>query len=346
MQLDKTTRLKIIRISGVVLLLCLILIRLRRSSSIQLSNQEIYSKLVPEWFTQLFLNLRQLINQSLKKILPEPQYSLLKSLFFGGKGNLPFELKQQIRRVGLSHLVAVSGLHLTIISRIIARFLTFLALGNGVNFILNLIFILGFVIMADFSSSVIRAAFMSLIFLISKLTHRLSNSSYALILTVLIMVLINPSLLKQDLGFQLSVLATAGLIYLYPYLQQNKTNFLADTFSLNLSALIAVTPWVLYQTQFLSLVAPLSNLLITPLVPLIMSLGLIVAFCSLFFSNLAVFFGFYLNLLLKYFLVIVERLAQLPWAEIFFPVFPGWLVSLCYLTLILWLILKRHSSCY
>lgn len=335
MNLDKPSQLKIIRICGVVFLLSLILLRV---------NHQPYPITLPKFLVEIFLVLKSKINFGLAKILPEPQLSIMKSLFFGGKDNLSYDFKKQIRRVGLSHLVAVSGLHLTIVSQIISRVLDIFLITGSFNFFLNILFIIGFIIMADFSSSVIRAGIMATILLISKLCHRLYNSSYALIVAVLIMLIINPRIITNDFGFQLSVLATAGIIYLYPRFRKPQTNIFQETFFLSLSALIMVTPWVVYKTQLLSLVAPLSNLMVVPLIPMIMILGFIVAILSFIFIPLAFIFGFCLHLLLLYIIKVIEILSHWHLAEIFLPHINIIFIIAYYLILFYYLCQKRFRS--
>jgi len=319
----KSSRLKLIRLGGVIFLLILIVIRFHLEQNTETAQ------FLPDFLLRFFLVLKQRINFGLSKILPEPQLSLMKGLFFGGKANLPFELKKQIRQVGLSHLVAVSGLHLNIVTQIISSCLNALLITGFLNFLLSVFFILGFAVMADFSASVIRAAIMTILLLIARLAHRLYDSSFALIFAVLLMVLLNPRIIIDDFGFQLSVLATLGIVYLYPVFEKRpfwqkdifkkQLTFLKETLLLSFSALVFVVPWIIYQTQVFSLVTPLTNLLIVPLVPTVMVLGFLVALLSFVFFPLAFLVGFCLNLLLSYMLQIIALFSQWRLAEVLLP---------------------------
>jgi len=342
----KSSHLKLIRLGGVIFLLILIVIRFH------LGQNTTVTQFLPDFLLKFFLILKQRINFGLNKIIPEPQLSLMKSLFFGGKANLPFEFKKQIRQVGLSHLVAVSGLHLTIVTQIVSSCLNALLLTGFLNFLFSVFFILGFAIMADFSASVIRAAIMAILLLIARLTHRLYNSSFALIFAVLFMVLLNPRIIFEDFGFQLSVLATLGIVYFYPVLEKwpfwqkdifkSQLAFLKETMLLSFSALVFVAPWIIYQTQVFSLVTPLTNLLIVPLVPVIMILGFLVALLSFIFFPLAFFLGFCLNLLLSYMMAVIKIFSSWRMSEILFPsLAPAWLIFY-YLLLIYYLKCRNH----
>jgi len=343
---DKSSRLKLIRLGGVIFLLILIVIRFN------LGQNTRATQFLPDFLLKFFLILKQRINFGLNKIIPEPQLSLMKSLFFGGKANLPFELKKQIRQVGLSHLIAVSGLHLTIVTQIVSTCLNALLLTGFLNFLFSVFFILGFVVMADFSASVVRAAIMAILLLIARLNHRLYNSSFALIFAVLFMVFLNPKIIIEDFGFQLSVLATLGIVYFYPVLEKwpfwqkdifkSQLAFLKETMLLSFSALLFVAPWIIYQTQVFSLVTPLTNILIVPLVPIIMILGFLVALLSFIFFPLAFLLGFCLNFLLSYMMAVIKIFSSWRMSEILFPSLAlSWLIFY-YLLLIYYLKCRNH----
>jgi len=343
---DKSSRLKLIRLGGVIFLLILIVIRFN------LGQNTRATQFLPDFLLKFFLILKQRINFGLNKIIPEPQLSLMKSLFFGGKANLPFEFKKQIRQVGLSHLIAVSGLHLTIVTQIVSTCLNALLLTGFLNFLFSVFFILGFVVMADFSASVVRAAIMAILLLIARLNHRLYNSSFALIFAVLFMVFLNPKIIIEDFGFQLSVLATLGIVYFYPVLEKwpfwqkdifkSQLAFLKETMLLSFSALLFVAPWIIYKTQVFSLVTPLTNILIVPLVPIIMILGFLVALLSFIFFPLAFLLGFCLNFLLSYMMAVIKIFSSWRMSEILFPSLAlSWLIFY-YLLLIYYLKCRNH----
>ncbi|MGC8651085.1 MAG: ComEC/Rec2 family competence protein [Minisyncoccia bacterium] len=349
MELDKIHILKILRFGGVILLLFFTIWRFYSGYSTQIND------LLPSSFIKIWLQLKNKINFGLSRVILEPQLSLMKSLFFGSKDNLPFEWKNKIRKVGLSHLVAVSGLHLNIVTQFVSLILDICLITGVFNFLLSALFILGFMVMADFSASVVRAAIMTLLLLLARLNHRLYRSSSAIILAILIMVFLDPKIIFNDLGFQLSVLATLGIIYFSPLIShwsfwqkeifQNQFHLLKDTLILSFSALIMVTPWVVYQTHFLSLVTPLTNLLVVPLVPIIIIFGLFIGLISLLFYPLGLFLGVFLNFLLQYVLEIINWFSHWAWAEILLPSLPLWLIICIYLGLII-VILKNHETSF
>ncbi len=289
------------------------------------------------------LSIKNKITSSLQKIIPEPKSSLLISLMFGAKNNLTSALEKQIRKCGLSHVIVASGLHLSIITKALSGFLDVLYVSNSVNFIVSFLFILSFAFMAGLTPSIIRAAIMASLLILSRFSFRLYNSFNALLLAAVIMIWLNPLVLFWDLGFQLSFLATAGIIFLYPlwkesqFWQQDwfnkKGQIIRETVLSTFSALTFVIPWVIFKMQVVSLVAPITNLLILPLVPLIMAGGAMVAIVSLLFYPLGLFFGALLNLILAYFLKVISLFSSLSWSQIYIPSILRWLIIPYYIFL-------------
>ena len=300
---------------------------------------------------KISLLIKNKIVNSLQKIIPEPQSSLLVSLMFGAKNNLTSLLEKQIRKCGLSHVIVASGLHLSIITKALSGFLDILCMSNSVNFVFSSLFLLCFAFMVGLTPSIIRAAIMAFLLVLSRFSFRLYNSFNALLLAAVVMVWLNPLILFWDLGFQLSFLATAGIIFLYPiwkeseFWQQDwfnrKGQIIRETLLSTFSALTFVIPWIIFKTQVFSLVSPITNLLILPFVPLIMMGGAIVAIFSLLFYPFGLFLGALLNLILIYFLKVVSLFSSLSWSQIYVPSILHWLIIPYYIFLFSY-IYKKH----
>jgi len=289
------------------------------------------------------LLVKHKIVNSLQRIIPEPQSSLLISLMFGAKNNLTSVLEKQIRKCGLSHVIVASGLHLSIITKTLSSFLDILCMSNSFNFIFSSLFLLSFAFMAGLTSSIVRAAIMAFLLILSRFSFRLYNSFNALLLAAVIMIWLNPLILFWDLGFQLSFLATTGIIFLYPIWRENsfwqkdwfdkKGQIVRETLLSTFSALAFVIPWIVFKTDAFSLVAPITNLLIIPFVPFIMIGGAGVAILLLLFYPFGLFFGALLNLILVYFLKVVSLFSSLSWSQIYIPSILHWLIIPYYIFL-------------
>jgi len=293
------------------------------------------------------LLIKNKITSSLQKIIPEPKSSLLISLMFGVKNNLMFVLEKQIRKCGLSHVIVASGLHLSIIVKVFSGFLNILCMSNSLNFVFSFFFILSFAFMAGLTPSIIRAAIMAFLLILSRFSFRLYNSFNALLLAAMIMIWLNPLVLFWDLGFQLSFLATAGIIFLYPIWKESKFwqqdffnkkgQIIKETVLSTFSALTFVIPWIIFKMQVFSLVAPITNLLILPFVPLVMTGGVIVAISSLLFYPLGLFLGALLNLILAYFLKVISLFSSLSWSQIYISSIFHWFIIPYYIFLFLYI---------
>jgi len=135
------------------------------------------------------------------------------------------------------------------------------------------------------------------------------------------MLMINPLLLRYDAGFQLSFLATLGIVYLSPLLEKffwqgRAPKLVKETVILTMAATIFVLPVIMNSFEKLSLVSPLANFVILPAIPYIMGMGFAAGITGFIFVPLGKLVGFVPYILLKAELFAVQRMANLPWASI------------------------------
>ncbi|MBN2585575.1 ComEC family competence protein [Patescibacteria group bacterium] len=263
--------------------------------------------------------------------LPEPAAGLLSGLLFGVKSDLPASLSDNFNRVGLTHIIALSGFNITIIATSLLWLLRFLPLRW--RFGLAMAVILLFVLMTGASPSVTRAAIMGILVLLAGLTGRLADSGIALLLAAVAMLLGNPLVLYYDVGFQLSFVATLGIIYLSPVFEDifKKTpHWLRGYLSPTLAALVFSTPLLVYQFERLSLIAPLSNLLALPVIALAMGLGFAAIAGSLIYPPIGLVIGLLAVWPLNYIIGVANVLASLPVASIAVKVSSAWWVVIAY----------------
>ncbi|MDD3098218.1 MAG: ComEC/Rec2 family competence protein [Candidatus Pacebacteria bacterium] len=297
---------------------------------------------------KIALSFKNKITGALQKIISEPQVSLLNSIIFGGKNNLSISLEKEIQKAGLSHIVVASGLHLSIITKMFSSLLALFCLGNLLNFVFLCLFLLGFAFMAGLTSSIIRAAIMSFLLVLAHFSYRLYNPLNALLLACLIMVWFNPFLLFWDLGFQLSFLSTAGILFFYSRWEQSSfwqhsffnlkgMIIIKQTVLACFSALVLVVPWLIFKTQNFSLVAPFTNILIIPLVPLIIGGGALTAIVSFLFYPFGLFCSIFLDFILSYALKVISFFSSLSWAEIYIPDIFRWVIIPYYIFIFIYL---------
>ena len=267
------------------------------------------------------LKIKNKFNENINQLIPVPESGLLSGLILGGSNQLSEDMKNNFSRTGMTHIVAVSGYNVTIIAEYLMIAGIFLGLWRRQAFWFAVTGIIIFVIVTGLSSSAVRAGIMGILLIWAMKNGRLANSQNAILFSAVLMLLINPLLLRFDVGFQLSFLATLGIIYLYPivenYLVKNNKVFgIAEILFLTLSAQIFVLPVILFNFQKLSLISPLANILILPIIPLTMLLGFICAMTSFIFQPLAIIFSWLTYLPLKYETLTINYLASLRYASV------------------------------
>ena len=221
------------------------------------------------WQERLLTYVRQQYN--------EPQASLLNGILVGNTDGMPDRLNTAFQATGTTHIVALSGFNVTIIMAMAVNWLVKL-IGRRWAWIPALGLLIAFVVMSGASASVVRAAIMAVVVQVGLFIGRPINVGRLLAYTALLMAIVNPLIVWHDLGFQLSFLATVGLVALSKpmtaVLPWVSTKFgLRDNLATTLAAIVMTEPLLLWRFGRLSLVAPLVNTLVLPLIPLSMAVG-------------------------------------------------------------------------
>ena len=179
---------------------------------------------------QWIFSLREHLSASLAQALPEPQASLAQGILLGIRGNIPQSLYQQFSRTGISHLLAISGLHISIVIIMILS-LSILLFGrqHSLYFWIAILTTWCYVLLTGMRPPVIRAAIMASLFLTAHLLGRQRSTITALAFAAAVMVAIQPQLLWTT-SFQLSFLAMCGLIFLYPFINVSGRHIISAIF--------------------------------------------------------------------------------------------------------------------
>lgn len=207
------------------------------------------------------------------------QKAVLNGILFGDKTSFTNELKIIFRRAGIYHTVVVSGLHMSIISQVIFFAYLKLKFNKKVSAIAAILGCLCFAFMVGFTPSVTRSAIMMFIYFMSKILDKESDSLNSLGFSLLALLVINPYYV-WDLGLQLSFLSTWGIIMFAPRLSEllkinNKLlNSLKDAFCVSLSATLVTFQLIAAKCSEVSVISPIANTFITPLIPIVFVLAL------------------------------------------------------------------------
>jgi len=270
----------------------------------------------------------------LSRALTEPYATLAGGLIVGGKQGLGNDLLDAFILSGLVQIIVLSGYNVMIVAEGVMRGLKSIRIPQRVAALLGGVALILFVFMAGAGSSSIRAGLMALIALYARATTRSYAAGRALILVALLMLVWNPYLLLFDPGFDLSFIATAGLIWLSPFIEL-KLIWITNTFwrsmiATTIAAQAAVLPLLLYDMGTLSLVAIPANLLVSPFITAAMATSAIAAVSGLFLGSFAPVFAFPAYLLNRYIIEVAKFSSSLPYAAFHLPPFPFWLLALVY----------------
>ena len=296
---------------------------------------------------KIILIVKNKFEESIEKFVPSPEAGLLSGLLLGGDDKLSKEIQNDFSQTGMTHIVAVSGYNVTIIAEYLIMLGIFLGLWRRQAFWFAMVGIFLFIFMIGFPSSAVRAGIMGTLLLWAMKNGRLANSQNAIIFSAVIMLFINPLLLRWDVGFQLSFLATLGIVFFYPFLEKrlvlkNKTFGIWEILLLTISAQLFVLPIIIYNFGRLSIISPLANILVLPIVPITMFFGFISSFFGIFSDFLGTVFSWLTYLPLRYEMEIIKFLSQLSFSSIEIKNFPWPIILFWYL--ILGLILKRKNN--
>lgn len=280
--------------------------------------------------------LKSSFMSALDAVLVEPGGSLADGLLLGVNQGLGDALEEDFRRSGIIHIVVLSGYNIMLVVTFVMYLLSFV-LPSRLRLIFGLSAIVAFASLVGFSATVVRASIMASLLLLAQTLKRSYDVLRALLLAGFVMLLVNPYLLLFDIGFQLSFMATVGIILAVPFLEKSEQPEVVTSVRgyivATIATQLAVLPLLIYHIGEVSLIAVLTNVLVLPMVPIAM-LGAFVSAVSYFiFAPFGVVVGYVTQCSLSYIIVIAETLSSLPLATIVVPaVSPVW-IAVMYLGL-------------
>ncbi len=280
--------------------------------------------------------VKQRFLDGLGRSLPEPQAGLGGGITAGAKRGLGTELNNDFKTVGLVHIVVLSGYNITVVMDAVQHVLAFLPRAFG--FAGSASVAIFFALMTGGAASSVRASAMAIIAIIGRATGRIYIASRALGAVAFAMVLWNPFLLAFDPGFQLSALATLGLIWFTP-LFAARLPLIPEKFALReiaastLGTQLAVLPLLLYQNGQLPIFSLPANMLALIAVPAAMLFSAIAAVGGIVAGPLAPFIALPAYVLLSYIVGVAEFFASLPFASSVLPAFSAWWMFIAYVAM-------------
>jgi len=269
------------------------------------------------------LILKNIFREKISRGINAPEADLAKAIMLGDSKTLGNDIQNNFSKSGLSHLIAISGLNITIFASILSYIFLSLGISRKVSFYLSSIFLLFYIFLIGAPASAMRAGLMGFLLLWAIYIGRLNRMVNAVILAASVMLLINPKLLIYDVGFQLSFLAIISIIYLYPIIDKffeiikiSKIIGLRDSLSLTISAQIITMPIIIYNFSFISFISPLANILVVWTSAILMISIILALAASFIFPFISYLFFLPSYLILKYIIYISKVCANFKFSYI------------------------------
>lgn len=278
--------------------------------------------------------------------LPEPHNALMSGLLLGGKQSLGEVWLERFRTAGIVHIIVLSGYNMTVVATWLVRIFRFTGFAPSLS--AGALGIVLFAVMTGAGATVLRAAIMALLALLARATGRTQTMGRALLFAGALMVLQNPSILAFDPSFQLSFLASLGLVYIAPIFDKKTALFqrsplFREVFITTCATQVAVLPLLLAQTGMLSLVSLPVNLLVLPIIPLTMFFGFVAGVAAIVTPPLAFVAGLPAYVLLSWILDVALYSSRIPFAAFHVSAIPSLTTLFIYALLVLWLV-REHRK--
>ncbi|MBI1279289.1 MAG: DUF4131 domain-containing protein [Anaerolineaceae bacterium] len=297
---------------------------------------------------RMLLDFKSQARKMISLSLPEPAAGLLTGILLGDARGLSPEISDAFSTVGASHIIAISGFNMAVLSGVVMGLLGRFRVRPRWAAVIGLSVIVVYTILVGASASVVRAAIMSSMLVIGALLRRKSYVPTSLAFVAVLLSVQNPTVL-WDVGFQLSLFATLGLalfanplteyfnallVRLFP----RKTavmvgDFLGEPLIVSIAAQIMSLPLIILYFGKLSVISLAVNLLVIPVQSVLMVLGLVATLLAFVAFPIAQLLFWLDMLLLGWTLGVVRAFARLPFAQVDVQVDPR-LIALFYIVVI------------
>jgi competence protein ComEC len=293
-------------------------------------------------------DIRERFSESVRAVVIEPMASLGLGFVVGQRSTLPDTLDEQLKIVGLTHIVVASGYNLTILVRFVMRLLA--RYSRYLAFVASLLMILGFVLFSGLSPSMNRAVIVTVLSLLAWYVGRRFHPVLLIAYVASATALVNPMYVWADLGWYLSFFAFGGILIVAPlvmkflYRRRQPSSFeqlVIETMSAEITAL----PLIAFAFSTLPVFGLLANVLVGPFIPAAMALTAATGVVGMISTHVATVVALPTTILIGYMIAVVEWLAELPMAQ-YTADFGIWVVGLWYLALIVFCLFMQRKTRY
>lgn len=282
-----------------------------------------------------------------EQILTEKEAGTLIAMILGEKYLINDEVKQLYQMNGISHIIAISGLHISLIGMFVFHMLKKIKLPIPVATFCSIFIIYSYGVLTDFSVSTNRAVVMMTVMLLAALFGKTYDMLSSLALSAFLILLQNP-LQIVSAGFLLSFGAVLGITVIYPALQKlcSSKNTIVSSVYISYSAQISTTPAVIYYYYQFPLYSLITNLIILPFVTILTLTSILAGIAGVIWLPLGIFLIGASNYILKFYEWICRMGAALPYhlVTVGKPDIVRIVIYLCIVALFLWLAFHKENK--
>ena len=264
--------------------------------------------------------LRNSIIEKIESLLPEKTKGLFEGILLGNKTDMSEEIIEDFKTSNLSHILSVSGAHTSYIIIGISYILSKSKMSKKHVYIITIAVLVVFMFLTNFTPSVIRACLMGILVLCAKIFYCKVDFATSISLAVVITLIYNPFLINE-IGFQLSYLGTIGIILFNKNMEKlfykiKINNKIVKIISVTFSAQIMIMPIMALKFNTISLTFFISNILASPILGIIMILGITTLFVSFISYSIAKMLAIILNFSLEVLIYISDFCSKIPFSKI------------------------------
>ncbi len=282
-------------------------------------------------------NISNKIEEKIDLLLNETEANLCKGLILGKTQEIEESIKENFRIVNISHILAISGLHVTYIVMLIT-IISQRIIGKKYGTIFVIVVLIFYMFLVGFTPSIVRACIMGILVDLAFLVHRKNNFWNSLALSLLLILINNPYSIL-NIGLQLSYLATIGIVSFSRKIRKKIDNFkflknnlvirknnkiqtlvnkIKENLSVMFSAQILILPIMIYNFNIIGTYFIISNLLVSVIIGTTIFLSILLVTSSFIFFPISKIFSHILTILLQL-LIIISNISKLPFSKIYIP---------------------------
>lgn len=265
-------------------------------------------------------NIHIKIEKQIEKYLDEKQAGILKGILLGDSKKVEEEIQENFRISNISHVLAVSGMHVNYII-LGMNFLLKPLFGKRRTRKITIIFLVFYMFITGFSASIVRAGVMGIIIILGKLIHRKEDTWTSISISLLILLINNPFSIL-NISLQLSFAGTMGLVLF------NKK--IPGIFSITLCAQIMIFPIMIYHFNIFGTYFLITNLLAGIIIGPIIVIGILGIFSSIFSFTMAKILFFIVKVSVEI-LILISKFSELSMAKIYLPTPRIWQIIIYYI---------------